>query len=133
MRLDERDAVALSNLAALYEASGRGELAQSAQIRVERLRQGNPYYRYWQAERDYLSGNYTGAIMELRAALALKREEGAFYFALARAYIQAGARHDADRSFADALRFTTEPGTRASFEAQYRELIETKSPSASIK
>lgn len=124
--LDERDAVALSNLAALYEASGRGELAQSAQLRVERLRRGNPYYRYWQAEGDYRGGDYAGAITQLRAALALKPAEGAFYFALARAYIQTGARHDADRSFADALRFTTDAGTRASYEAQYRELIEAK-------
>lgn len=123
VRLDPNDVVALSNLAGLYEVSGRGELARSAMQKVERLRQANPYYRYWLAERYFSSGDFTGAIAQLHAALALKPEEGAFHFALTRAYIETGAMSDAERSLAEALKYTSDADTRASYEARYRESV----------
>ena len=122
------DAVALNNLAGLYAADGRSELARSSLARVERLRLGNPYYRYWLADRYLRNGDHAAAIRELQAAIALKPDDAAFHFALTRVYLQTGALPLAERSFGDARRYATDASVRAYYEAQYPALLAKARP-----
>ncbi len=128
LRLDQADEVALSNLAAL---SGNGEpddalpdeVSAALLVRVERLRNSNPFYHYWQSERLRAAGDRSGAIRALRAAIALKADEASFHFALARLLFLSGERAEADRSFDTARGLARDDDTRRRYEAEYRALL----------
>jgi Flp pilus assembly protein TadD len=130
LRLDRGDAVALSNLAALREAGGDAGMARSLTARVERLRNSNPYYQYWESERLRRNGDGAAAIRALQAAIALKLDEGAFHFALARLYLHSGALRLAERSLDEARRFAPDDATRLRYENEYRVLLQESSAAA---
>ncbi len=130
LQLNAVDEVALSNLATLAD----GESGVSAELlaRVERLRNSNPFYHYWQSERLRAAGDRDGAIAALRAAIRLKSDESSFHFALARLLLLQGERKQADLSLESARRLARDDDTRQRYEDEYRQLLRDQLPAATV-
>ena len=102
LEVDERDLVAMSNLAGFYEQQGDTERAAMYQKRVMDHRRENPYYRYQRARDAYAAGEYGTAISHLKYAIREKKNEDEFYFLLGLCYLQTGNERAAQRWLARA-------------------------------
>jgi Flp pilus assembly protein TadD len=90
LRADERDLVAMSNLASLYERQSDEERAATYRSRVTSHRQRNPYYRFQLAREAFLARDYDGAIRHLNYAIRRKKNEDQFYFLLGLSHMKKG-------------------------------------------
>jgi tetratricopeptide (TPR) repeat protein len=90
LELDSSEMVATSNLAALYQHTGREREAKQYASKVRRFKLKNPYYHFGLGQQAYLSGEYKNAIEHYKTALKLKSVEHNFDVALAKAYAQLG-------------------------------------------
>ncbi|MEE8233291.1 MAG: transglutaminase domain-containing protein [Gammaproteobacteria bacterium] len=88
--LDAFNNTAMSNLSRIYFAEGSVERGEFFADRVARYRNKNPYYRYANAKSALLVKDYTKAREELNAAIRLKKDEAAFFDALAEVYAGLG-------------------------------------------
>lgn len=90
LRVDNGDAVAMSNLARIYERRGDVERTDSLRRKVARHRNQNPYYRYQLAREAYEAGDSEGAIRHLRYAIRRKPAEGRFCVLIGMSYLRQG-------------------------------------------
>ena len=102
LRVDDRDLVAMSNLAGFYEQQGDSERAAMYRKRVMNHRRDNPYYRYQRARDAYEAEDYGTAISHLKYAIRKKKNEDQFYFLLGMCYLQKGDQRAARRWLARA-------------------------------
>ncbi len=97
LRADERDFVAISNLARLYERRGDRERATRYRRRVSYHRSRNPYYRLQLAREAFDSQDYDAAIDHLKYAVRKKKNEDQFYYLLGLSYMKKGDEKGARR------------------------------------
>ena len=97
LKVDEKDLVAMSNLARFYERQGDSERAAMYRKRVMNHRRENPYYRYQRARDAYSAEDYGAAISHLKYAIRKKKNEDKFYFLLGMSYLQKGDERAARR------------------------------------
>jgi Flp pilus assembly protein TadD len=97
LKVNRKDSVAMSNLAALYDAQGDAEQAAYYRDRVTYHRTRNPYYRYQLAREAFLAQDYEAAISHLKYAIRKRETEDAFYFLLGLSYLQTGDQKAARR------------------------------------
>lgn len=90
IELDEQDFTTLSNLAHLYDLTGRERKAASFRKKVENFRQRNPYYHLSQGRLAYDMGDYRESVQHFKKAIRINSKEPEFYHALAQAYCQLG-------------------------------------------
>jgi len=90
LNIDNRNQVAMSNLAALYEQEGRTELAEQYQKKVKFHRLRNPYYHYQLARTAFDEGDYETAIDHLKAAVRKNNKDDTFYFLMSLSYLNSG-------------------------------------------
>ena len=90
LQLNPTEMVAMSNLAALYQSTGRAREAKSYASKVRRFKLKNPYYHFGLGMQAYQSGEYKTAIDHFKTALKIKPVEHNFDLAMARAYAQLG-------------------------------------------
>lgn len=90
---------ALENLAYLYTFTGRNEAAKHILLKVERQREGNPYYHVNLAEQEMEQKHWDQALAHFRKALALDRSKHEVYSGLARAYFAMGKVQQSQRYF----------------------------------
>ena len=102
LTVDKNDAVAMSNLARLYERRGDAERAAVFRKKVAHHRDRNPYYRYNLAREAYSVQDYDTAIGHLKYAIRVKTTEDQFYFLLGMSYLQKGNEKTARRWLARA-------------------------------
>jgi len=102
LKVDDRDLVAMSNLAGFYEHQGDTESAALYRKKVMDHRRKNPYYRYQRARDAYTAENYDLAISHLKVAIREKKNEDEFYFLLGMCYLKKGDERAAQRWLARA-------------------------------
>jgi Flp pilus assembly protein TadD len=104
LRADERDLVAMSNLASLYERTGDHERAAGYRRRVTAHRDRNPYHRFQLARDAVLARDYGAAIGHLEYAIGRRKHEDRFYFLLGLSYLGQGDAEAARKWFSRAER-----------------------------
>ena len=116
----------MSNLANLYAAEGRHELADyyHAQVKYHRMR--NPYYLYALAESAVTDGDYEAAIDHLKRAIRLRENEDRFYALMGVSYFMMGE-NDAARHW---MSKAEEMAVRQSDKERYHSKLESLSPQA---
>jgi Flp pilus assembly protein TadD len=97
LKADQRDLVAMSNLASLYERLGDQERAARYRNRVIDHRERNPYYRFQLAREAFLARDYDLAIGHLNYAIRQKKNEDQFYSLLGLSYLKKGDERAARR------------------------------------
>jgi len=102
LRVDDKDFVAMSNLANFYERWGDSLQAARYRKRVARHRAQNPYFRFQRAREAFLAMDYDTAISHLKYAIRKNRNEDQFYFLLGMCYLQKGNEQAARRWLARA-------------------------------
>ncbi len=93
---------ALANLAGIYEALGDTQRATEYRERVRRYQDINPYYHYARAQKAYRDEQYEDTLAELRRAIRLRSDEGAFYTLQGQTLTALGREEEAAKSFARA-------------------------------
>lgn len=116
LKLDSRNAVAMSNLADLYRRIGRQDEAEKWASKVESFREKNPYYHFAQGERAYWDGDYEASVRHYKAALKRKSREHHFYFALAKAYFQLGNLDQVIQALENARKYAPDEGGRERYD-----------------
>ncbi len=99
LEVDPDDGTALTNLANLYSALGRSEVAAEYRRRVRNYQAANPYYHYALAQRAFDAEQFEAALRAVHDAIRRKRDEPRFYELQGRAYLELGRRRNAERSF----------------------------------
>jgi tetratricopeptide (TPR) repeat protein len=112
---DFGQAVAMSNLARLYGAQGRQELADYYAARARTFRRMNPFYLFARAQEYYAEGEFLEARDELRRAVKLQKGEPQFYRLLGLAELQTGAPERARKNFELARKYAEDPDLRARY------------------
>jgi Flp pilus assembly protein TadD len=102
LKVDDRDLVAMSNLAGFYEQQDDVERAAMYRKRVMDHRRENPYYRYQRARDAFAAEEYGTAISHLKYAIRKKKNEDEFYFLLGMCYLKKGDQRAARRWLARA-------------------------------
>jgi tetratricopeptide (TPR) repeat protein len=88
--VDDGDLVAMSDLARLYDRTGRADLAAAYRKKVIHHRWLNPYYRYELARQAYQAKRYQVAIGHLKYAAHRRPKEDQFSYLLGLSYLQEG-------------------------------------------
>jgi tetratricopeptide (TPR) repeat protein len=99
LEADENEPSALANLALVYQALGKAELAAEYRERVQGYRERNPYYHFASATRAYEQQEFEAALASVRKALRLKSDEHEFYALRGRVQTALGESSDASHSF----------------------------------
>jgi len=99
---DATEQSALANLVAIYSALGDSERADEYRQRIRRYRDVNPYYHFGVAQAAYDQGRFDDALISLRSAIRLKRDEDDFYLLQGRTFTEIGRPDRAVASFARA-------------------------------
>jgi tetratricopeptide (TPR) repeat protein len=107
LEIDPRAQSALANLVSVYEAIGETALAGEYRARIRRYREMNPYYHFALAQRAYDEKRFDEALGAVRAAIRLKRDDGAFYLLQGRTLVELGQNTRAAAAFAQAHQYAT--------------------------
>ena len=99
---DPTEHSALANLVAIYTALGETDLADEYRQKIRRYRDVNPYYHFGVAQAAYDQKRFDDALISLRSAIRLKRDDDEFYMLQGRAFTQIGRPDRAIASFARA-------------------------------
>jgi len=99
---DPTEQSALANLVAVYSALGETALADEYRQRIRRYRDVNPYYHFGVAQVAYDQKRFDDALISLRSAIRLKRDDDEFYLLQGRAFTEMGRPDRAIASFARA-------------------------------
>ena len=97
LETDPYNLVAMSNLASLYELTGKPEKSEYYKSEVKAHRLQNPYFRYELAREAFVNGNYDEAIDHLNAAIRRQDHESEFYSLLSLSYMMTGDSRSARR------------------------------------
>ena len=90
LETDPYNLVAMSNLASLYELTGKSEKSEYYKSEVKTHRLQNPYFRFELAREAFVNGNYDEAIDHLHAAIRRQDHESEFYSLLSLSYMMTG-------------------------------------------
>ena len=99
---DPAEQSALANLVTIYTALGDTERADEYRQRIRRWRDVNPYYHFGVAQVAYDQKRFDDALISLRSAIRLKRDEDEFYMLQGRTFTEIGRPDRATASFARA-------------------------------
>lgn len=80
LEIDPGNKSALTNLAHVYLATGRDDLAAELRKRIDYYQRRNPYYHYWLARKSFAAGDLSATSGHLSRAIVLKDDESRFYF-----------------------------------------------------
>lgn len=97
-----RDPAAMSNLARLYRARGREDLATWYEGKVELFRLNNPYYLHQLAREAFDAGQYELAVSHSRSALRRDGDKHEMYSLLGMSYVKLGDYDAASEAFRSA-------------------------------
>ncbi|MCB1041538.1 MAG: tetratricopeptide repeat protein [Acidobacteria bacterium] len=109
---------AMSNLAYLYQATGREELAKKYASKVERYRNRNPFYHFDIAHEAHLAGNLEEAIHSYKRAINLRPKESDFYHAIAQVYYELGDSKQVEKNLKLAERFALTPDEKLRYSSK---------------
>ncbi|MBN1378280.1 MAG: tetratricopeptide repeat protein [Gammaproteobacteria bacterium] len=90
LKKDKSDLTALNNLAILYQITGKSELADKYNAKLERYHRKNPYYLIRLAKKEIEAGDYSKALKFTKSAIRKYDEEHEFYFIAAKIYAHMG-------------------------------------------
>lgn len=99
---DPGEQSALANLVVVYSALGDQQRAEEYRQRIRRYREVNPYYHFGVAQLAYDQKRFDDALVSLRSAIRLKRDEDEFYTLQGRTFTEIGRPDRAIVSFARA-------------------------------
>ncbi|KAA1188986.1 tetratricopeptide repeat protein [Pseudohalioglobus sediminis] len=120
--LDSHERSAMNNLTVLYELQGRHEERDYWQARVERHRDGNPYYHAWLGDQAAEEGDWRGALGHYRQALSLAPEDAGLLFSVGLIYRELGEPRAALRYVGRAREQASLMSEKQSYEATWLEL-----------
>jgi len=118
--------LAANNLARLYEAQGKTELAAFYQQQAEASQRRNPFYLYALAKQHYANGEFPEARQELEDAISLQDTEHEFYQLLGLTELSMGEEDRARESFKLALEYARGPEEEDRYNRKLRLLAEHK-------
>jgi tetratricopeptide (TPR) repeat protein len=102
LQADSKERSALANLVSVYSSLGRSDLADEYRERIRRYREMNPYYHFAIAQRAYFEKRFDDALVALRSAIRLKRDEDDFFVLQGQIFDDIGQADRAVASFARA-------------------------------
>ena len=117
----------MSNLARLYEAQSRDELAEYYAGRARYHRDRNPYYRYELARQAFLERDYATAIDHLEYAVRRKNWEDSFYFLMGLSYLQLGDERKARRALEQAEAMADSDALKRNYQSKIDLLLSESS------
>ncbi len=123
LRVDKRDAVAMSNLVTLYEKMGDLEKSQIYRKRVDDHRMQNPFLRFSLAREAFSSRDYDTAIEHLKHAIRRDKKEDQFYFLLGLSHLMKGDEPAARRWTAKAVKLAATDEERSRYSTKIDILI----------
>ncbi len=97
------DLIAMSNLARLYDTTGKVALAEYYENKAHKYRMQNPYFLYGLAQSAFSDGDYLLAAEHAKASIDRYNKEHRFYFLLGAIYEKMGERKLAGVNFKKAL------------------------------
>ena len=104
---DPSEQSALANLVSIYSALGDAERADAYRQKIRRYRELNPYYHFGVAQAAYEQKRFGDALLSLRSAIRLKRDDNEFYMLQGRTFTEIGRPDRAITSFARAKELAT--------------------------
>ena len=116
LELSPDEISAASNLAALYQASGRAREAGPYLKKVRKHRQRNPFYHFRLGREAAGRDDLNVACRRLRRAVRLLPDDAMFRAELGKVQARAGRPRKAERSFRKALALASEEAERARLE-----------------
>jgi len=118
--------LAANNLARLYEAQGKTELAAFYKEQAEASQRRNPFYLYALAKQHYARGEFAEARLELENAISLQDTEHEFYQLLGLTELSMGDEERARKSFELALENARDPEEEDRYNRKLRLLAQHK-------
>ena len=106
--LDKNYLSALKNLYALYYETNQQEKADKLSSRVKKYARKNPYFMAKTAEVLFEQKDFKGAIDFYKKAIGKKKEEGDFYFGLAKSYYMQGDLVKAQKAQKNAIKYSVD-------------------------
>ena len=116
LQLDPREISAASNLARLYQATGRERLAAPYLRQVRKHRRSNPFWHFRLGQEAAARGDLQGAVGKLKRAVRLLPEDALFRAELGKLQERAGKLRRAERSYARALQLAGDEDQRRAIE-----------------
>ncbi len=112
LELDPDEISAASNLAGLYQSSGRDRLAQPYLRQVRKHHRRNPFYHFRRGLDAAAQGDLRTATRRLKKAARLLPDDVMFRAELGKIQARAGRLRKAERNFEKALELTADEGQR---------------------
>jgi Flp pilus assembly protein TadD len=125
LKLDKKNMAALTNLANVYEMTGRKAECLLLQQKVKKYRDINPYYHFDLGVQSYEQGNYETALSHYEKAIKLKSADPSFYLAAAHVYEKTGQKEKAIAKMLMAAKKATDPDKKLLY-AQKLEFLKTR-------
>ncbi|RLQ22155.1 tetratricopeptide repeat protein [Seongchinamella sediminis] len=119
-----RDPAAMSNLARLYQARGRTDLAAWYEGKVELFRLNNPYYLHQLAREAFDAGQYELAVSHSRSALRRDGDKHEMHSLLGMSYVKLGDYEAASKAFRSAAARAEDAGQKAGYSKKLEMLAQ---------
>lgn len=128
LEADPRDNSSLTNLAALYTATGNEAEAARYWDMIHRYQQRNPYYHYSQARQAYREERFEHALSAVTRAKRLARNVHEFHWLAGLAERALGREDRAERSFSRARKLAPAryDGSNLSYDAELETLSQSR-------
>jgi Flp pilus assembly protein TadD len=123
LRVDKHDAVAMSNLVALYERVGDDAKADEYRKRVDEHRMRNPYYRFRLAQDAFYARDFDTAIEHLRYAVRRHDDEERFFSLLGMCLAMKGEDDEAKKWFKRAEQVATSDEQKRRYSTKIEALM----------
>ena len=118
--------VAISKAERNYADLGDDRLADYFRQRAQAFRLKNPYYRYSLARDEFLQGNYSGALQNIRAAIGRYNKEHRFFFLQGIIFSALSEPEQADASFKKALQLTSSERQQNTYRRKIEKLFKSE-------
>ena len=122
LQLDDSERSAMNNLMVLYQLEGRDQEYAFWASKVERYRDGNPYYHAWLGDQAGEEGNWRAALGHYLEALELQPEDSQLHFALGVIYEQLDQPKAALRYIQQALELATLRSDQEAYRVKFEEI-----------
>ncbi|PLW68377.1 tetratricopeptide repeat protein [Pseudohalioglobus lutimaris] len=126
LAIDDHERSAMNNLMVLYGLQGREKERAYWEARVERYRDTNPYYHAWLGDQAAEEGDWRGALVHYRDALALSPEDPELLFGLGVIYRELGELKAALRYVGEARDHASLMSRRKRYELEYEQLSQRR-------
>jgi Flp pilus assembly protein TadD len=125
LKLDKKNMAALTNLANVYEKTGRTAEFLLLQQKVKKYQDLNPYYHFDLGLQSYAQGDYETALSHYEKAIKLKSADPSFYLAEAHLYEKTGQKEKAVAKMRLAEKKSNDPNKKLLY-AQKLEFLKTQ-------